>query len=433
MKTRQLLAVVVGLVITGALIVAIAFAAAVTIDTFDDGAQTLIVGAGSTQSDYASGSMLGGERDVEVKALAGIVVFTVDYNNSDNLSFSNSSGGKGLAKIQWDGSDSSMSNNYGLNTDLTDGGTNDVLLLRVVTNDYSTGITFTVYSGSTYWSYYRFDTPGNSQNHTIDFVIPFSSFTQGQGATGPADFTNVKAVEMELDATLNQDTDITIDLFEATSVRDFGDLPSSYCTQLIDCTDGGPRHIPNGLRLGSHVDAEADGQPILTADGDDGNDSDDEDGVIRDANDYWTPGASVNITVTVNGCSGTCYLNGWIDWNNNGGFDAGEQVFSDQAVSNGNNSLTINVPSSYATGTDVYARFRLCPNTGAPPSGCNSPVGETTSGGEVEDYYWQFGPTAVTVGRMKASSSTPGWVPFLAAFGLLGVGALGLMAARKRA
>ncbi len=80
-----------------------------------------------------------------------------------------------------------------------------------------------------------------------------------------------------------------------------------------------------------------------------------DDGVARTA--FTTSTGGVNLTVT----GATGYVTGWFDWNQDGDFgDAGEQVFTNQAVAAGNT-----VPVSFSTnGNSVYnktfnARFRV--------------------------------------------------------------------------
>ncbi|MBX3745405.1 MAG: cadherin-like domain-containing protein [Verrucomicrobiae bacterium] len=167
---------------------------------------------------------------------------------------------------------------------------------------------------------------------------------------------------------------------------DFGDAPtaaqsgfaSSYPVLLAH--DGARHRIPPGgatLHLGTvPLDAEPDGQPDATATGDDLADTADEDGVSLPVS--FPGGLAVNLTVTVTG-SGT--LNAWIDWNRDGDWnDAGEQVFTDLALSEAGNPhvLAVSVPSGVVSGV-TFARFRFSSVAGL------SPLGEA-SDGEVEDY-----------------------------------------------
>lgn len=164
--------------------------------------------------------------------------------------------------------------------------------------------------------------------------------------------------------------------------NDYGDVPDSYGTTAVN---NGASHvlIPTGPRLGACVDSEPDGQPSSTTTGDDvavgavvagtcvG--SDDEDGVSIGA---LTAGASVPVTITA---SDVCRLSAWVDWNRDGDFlDAGEQIFSGQALAVGLNNLSLNVPAGLTAGTN-YARFRCATVTVTLPTGA-------AADGEVEDY-----------------------------------------------
>ncbi len=175
---------------------------------------------------------------------------------------------------------------------------------------------------------------------------------------------------------------------------DFGDLPESYKTLVPD----GARHVvptvPN-LFLGAGVDAEANGQPSIGADGDDLAGTDDENGVIQIVDSVWRTGANGgSVAVTVGAGSG--WLLGYIDFNGDGDFvDAGEMV-ADFAVSSagGNgagvytNSFAIPANTFSTTGsTPLYARFRLYP---AQPLFPELAYAGTADNGEVEDYLWHL-------------------------------------------
>ncbi|MGB2746906.1 MAG: CshA/CshB family fibrillar adhesin-related protein, partial [Thiofilum sp.] len=157
---------------------------------------------------------------------------------------------------------------------------------------------------------------------------------------------------------------------------DYGDLDASY---------GAARHKmpPNdGLRLGAQApDAEDGTLPALNASGDDTNGTDDEDGITLP---IFTQGQAATITAAVAGAGG--YLQGWMDWNGNGVFDAAEQVATnlqdngagDTNSAAGTITFNVNVPAN-ATTTPTYARFRWSSTTGL-----NSTV--VANNGEIEDY-----------------------------------------------
>lgn len=162
---------------------------------------------------------------------------------------------------------------------------------------------------------------------------------------------------------------------------DFGDAPDpSYFTLLS--RDGARHRIVNGMRLGTAIDLDTDGQPNATATGDDTQETDDEDGVV-----FTQPlvaGDMSEVTVTA---SGSGLLNAWIDFNGDGVWSSpGERIFTDRALTTGANVLSFQVPSS-ATARETFARFRFSTAAGLGPEGF-------APNGEVED-------TAVSI-RLKA-------------------------------
>ncbi len=158
---------------------------------------------------------------------------------------------------------------------------------------------------------------------------------------------------------------------------DWGDAPDDNITGIYPtlAVNDGARHGISGLLLGAQRDGELDGQPTAAADGDDlTGDPNDEDGIAFTA--PLTRGGAGSVEVTATGAG---LLNAWIDFNADGDWqDAGEQVFIDQAVNAGVNSLDIAVPADAVVG-DTYARFRLDSTGGLTPSG-------GALDGEVEDY-----------------------------------------------
>jgi hypothetical protein len=186
---------------------------------------------------------------------------------------------------------------------------------------------------------------------------------------------------------------------------DYGDLPDTYGT-----TEGneGPAHVVTpDLYLGTCVDGEQDGQPeamagLMTA-GDDGNvgngtqgtcspAGDDENGIVFET--PMVPGSIACIRVTAHNTTGDeAYLQGWVDFNGNGTFDASEALNTLDFVGDGavvpnggvvNAQYCFNVPAAATfTGGQAMVRFRLSPD-GDLQSG--NPTGSTPPLGEVEDY-----------------------------------------------
>ncbi|PWH17901.1 MAG: hypothetical protein DDG59_07265 [Anaerolineae bacterium] len=226
---------------------------------------------------------------------------------------------------------------------------------------------------------------------------------------------------------------------------DYGDLPEGYPLTLF--ADDGARHKPPlcdnqpcewDSWLGENRDKEYDGTPHNAAFGDDPTNND-EDGVVRGAS--WGGGTGV-ISVTVSG--GPACLMGWVDYfdeaNGDFGFDYqfsesfsyNSNTYSEKVIDNiylepGTHEITFDLPPDFAN-VAVFARFRLSPapkgegnDNGQYPQCETTPAGLTglVLGGEVEDYYWQFGPTAV---QLKAVNA----VPQQSAVGS-GIAAVGLM------
>ncbi|WP_166163001.1 DUF6923 family protein [Chelativorans oligotrophicus] len=157
---------------------------------------------------------------------------------------------------------------------------------------------------------------------------------------------------------------------------DYGDAPNSYGTQRAG---GGAYHaiVTGGSYFGSgQPDFEVDGQPNATATGDNGTGTDDEDGVTIPVLDR---GATTQIEVNVGNVSAGTRLQAWIDWGRDGSFaEAGDQIFIDQAVTDGLNTFDVTVPVDAVSGT-TFARFRIAEESGL---GATGPA----SSGEVEDY-----------------------------------------------
>ncbi len=115
---------------------------------------------------------------------------------------------------------------------------------------------------------------------------------------------------------------------------DYGDLPdneiagapgltakNNYETIFNATGERGPRHLfVEGLALGTLVDAEGNGQPQLNSVGDDVNGIDDEDGI--EAPDTIVRGTEATFRVFVtNTTASPAYLQGFVDWNDDGDFE----------------------------------------------------------------------------------------------------------------
>ena len=158
---------------------------------------------------------------------------------------------------------------------------------------------------------------------------------------------------------------------ETLETADFGDAPDSYRT--LEASDG-PRHGANGaLFLGASWDAEPDGLPGASADGDGA----DDDGVVFTSDILVEPDltwGSLSLTASDSGL-----VSAWIDFNADGDFDdADERILTDSAVVAGVNPKVFSSPAEVVPGA-TYARFRFS------SAGALGPGGPGADG-EVEDY-----------------------------------------------
>ncbi len=154
---------------------------------------------------------------------------------------------------------------------------------------------------------------------------------------------------------------------------DYGDAPATKYT--TSKANNGPRHVVvNGLSLGATVSTDADAKlPNL----------DNDDGVTFGA---FTAAFGSNFTVNVTNTTGAqAYLSYWIDYNNDGVFGATEGVVQ-SAISAGNTTFTVVVPSGAVKG-QTYARFRVSTDRAS----VASPVGSAPDG-EVEDHLITINP-----------------------------------------
>ena len=244
------------------------------------------------------------------------------------------------------------------------------------------------YIGETTVSYYEYAFPGgalenNASTYIIEVTIPRVLF--GLDNPAPGDTVGIRWVMGCRNDGNSNDAVVKLDGIIDGPLEDFGDAPDpSYPTVIAS---NGARHTIDGVTfLGAGVDAEADGQPDTGALGDDNDGNDDEDGVLFTT--ALTPGSSagVNVVASVGGL-----LNAWIDFNGNGSWaDAGDQIFTNQALSPGLNSLTFPVPAGAVSGV-TYARFRFGSESDLSFDG-------SSPDGEVEDYRLDIGDVDLDFG-----------------------------------
>ena len=108
---------------------------------------------------------------------------------------------------------------------------------------------------------------------------------------------------------------------------------------------------------------------------------------------------TIPVVVTINDEGfeqSTPRLNGWIDWNGNGIFEAGERIATNLLIgTSGTVNLSVTVPVDAITTQPTFARFRIGPSVTGPTG--------LASFGEVEDYQIQIlVPTAVDLSFFEA-------------------------------
>jgi len=137
----------------------------------------------------------------------------------------------------------------------------------------------------------------------------------------------------------------------------------------------------------------------------------------------WVDWATVTTTITGTVLADFGYDNKFTDE-----FYYGSITYTEKVIDNiylpagGTYEFAFALPEDFKNAT-VFARFRLSPYNsleGLEGGKCKQTAAGLNSlvnGGEVEDYLWRFGPTAVELKKVSAVSQ-----PSAAGLGLLGVG-----------
>ncbi|MFO0428584.1 MAG: GEVED domain-containing protein, partial [Planctomyces sp.] len=197
-------------------------------------------------------------------------------------------------------------------------------------------------------------------------VVTWAQLTQF-GITAPS----VRQIRLRVTDASNASSTVLVQL--STLIVDYGDAPNTYGTLKAN---NGAAHTINGvLFLGSSVDKETNGQPSATATGDGA----DEDGVTLTSTIEASPTIDLPSLMTVVS-SAAGKLDAWLDFNNNGIFEAGEHLNDgiSYSVVGGANRLSFIVPNGTSVGSRMM-RFRLSSAGGLAPTG-------RAADGEVEDY-----------------------------------------------
>jgi len=276
-------------------------------------------------------------------------------------------------------------------------------------------------NGST-WQQFSGGTTGT------DGSISFTDLDAGQYKVveQPKPDYQVTTGSLEQSINLNYPEHRTLHFGNQRKPMDYGDLPDNY--HMTTFADNGARHdiSETSIRLGEKADVELDGQPNdNSAKGDDNNGVNDEDGVVHGGSSWGNGNGQVIVTVTdpTNSGKSGCLM-GWLDYydatNNDFGADGifsdsflfmggtySEKIIDNLYVPAGSNTIDFTLPSGLKN-VGLFARFRLSPydpNQGVTGNRCKQPAAGLTGlviGGEVEDYAWVFGPTAIQLQSFHA-------------------------------
>lgn len=283
-----------------------------------------------------------------------------------------------------------------------DAGPNDKLNFPVITNvDFMNGDTTVDFSLDVPAGDYRIEFfenahPDISGNGEGQAFIAFSTISHtGNGLesfsytfSGPAGNISLTATEDLGGLVLGATSEFGV--FNQGSFADFGDAPDSTSGTAISdyntlSLHTRPYHLFGGSYLGDCVDSDLGDLQNSNATADDitlgtktvgictvpGND---DDGVIFTSD--FEPGRFTSLDVTA---SGGGFLNAWVDFNQDGDFlDTNEQIFTDEVLSGGVNSLSFLVPTTSLPDV-TFARFRMDSGGGITPT-------SSAPDGEIEDY-----------------------------------------------
>ncbi len=263
-------------------------------------------------------------------------------------------------------------------------------------------------------NYYEYQFPGgllenDAPTYVIEAVIPRSFFGADNPKNGdpiglrfsPSCRNDGNDGEDNANELVTGQDDPVLKLFGDFDDKDWGDAPDGPYPTTKASSGANHALLNNAPFMGARVDAENDGQPNVTATGDDINpaSADDEDGVSFISSLIPTTVATIQVDMTGAPAATQCTLSSWIDfnavnaWNDPGDLLSYLTCPTCTAFVPGPNpvlpagavhTLTFTVPAGATSGV-TYARFR-CTTTGAlPPTG-------SAPNGEVEDYQVVVGP-----------------------------------------
>jgi uncharacterized repeat protein (TIGR01451 family) len=185
----------------------------------------------------ASASSLGGERDLlaELTAATGAGDQVVLTGTAGALTWDASLLAQGRYVDVWDGADGDGNAIAftGLGgVDLTAGGANSFRML-IGTDHTGASARLRVYTDATHWSEQTVAIPNNPSN---ELIYKISNFTTGGGAAGPATFSNVGAIELQVDTSVDG-TDGQVTLLEmlgpTVKTQDFANPADLSLTKIV--------------------------------------------------------------------------------------------------------------------------------------------------------------------------------------------------------
>ncbi|MGD9128446.1 MAG: GEVED domain-containing protein, partial [Planctomycetia bacterium] len=255
------------------------------------------------------------------------------------------------------------------------GKNNDILLIANTAGTKYDGVKFSFVNEITYGDTARVTFNQVTQSYLID-VDP-----------------NATTAQSVIDAINEEGTFLAI-LDVTNDMNNNGTGLIGTTTGIVTTTSGGydgegedavSHALGSGLMLGTLVDAELDGVASEDALADDQSNLDDEEGFSNITQIALIAGEQASLTVSatlheVGGVAQTAYLNGWIDFNQDGVFDENEQVIAGMAVTENwtDHLVDITIPIDALEG-DTYARFRISSEQNLDWFG-------PADDGEVEDY-----------------------------------------------
>lgn len=156
-------------------------------------------------------SIVGGHRDASITRTTGADPATLAFNSggTGTMSIANGTGGTSFSQVNWGFGGGGLGG-----VDLTVGGTQDALDLRIVANDFAADIQILVIDTSFQVSFLNLNSPGGIPGpSSVPLLFEYASFS------GFADFTSIDLITLIVDTSLNNATDIELDFLGTTTTE----------------------------------------------------------------------------------------------------------------------------------------------------------------------------------------------------------------------